>query len=200
VSVFPAQAAETRAVNDIDLAISRNSSPIGFDRMRIERAGDDTKVSISIEMKLKLGFITLFHFVQSSSEHWHRDRLISLTSDTDNNGTPSKLALVRQGGRLVGRNNDTPLALDATIPPASLWTVALAKFQRLFKNIDGTIINVSTEDLGPAVVKSRGQPLSAHHYRISGDLNEDLWFSDDGLLARLLLAATDGSTLTFSAE
>ena len=71
------------------------------------------------------------------------------------------------------------------------------KYSHFFKNTDGTAIELS---VGVSSAKSQGVSIGTHHYRISGGFTEDIWFSEDGLLARLEMAAKDGSSIIFSGQ
>ena len=63
--------------------------------------------------------------------------------------------------------------------------------------IDGTIMSVRVADLGSENVPVNGGNLNAHHYRISGGLERDLWYDENGNLARVAFKAEDGSTVTY---
>ena len=62
---------------------------------------------------------------------------------------------------------------------------------------------MGTQWLQPAVQeRSPLKPLqyqskAAHHYRIAGDLQRDIWFDDDGEMVKLAFLGQDGSKVVY---
>ena len=63
--------------------------------------------------------------------------------------------------------------------------------------IDGSIMSVRVSDMGTEQVTTRRGPVATHHYRLSGDLNRDLWYDAQGNLAHVSFTAEDGTTVTY---
>ena len=66
--------------------------------------------------------------------------------------------------------------MDLTMLPASLWDSAIVHQQVLLNTLDGSKMRVTVQDLWPETVVVGGHNISARHYKITGDLQRDLWF------------------------
>jgi len=58
-------------------------------------------------------------------------------------------------------------------------------------------MTIRVADLGMENVPVKGGQVTAHHYRLSGGLDRDLWYDGQGNLARVAFKADDGSTVTY---
>lgn len=137
-------------------------------------------VQTDIAVKLPLLRINAYVFKQKSSERWNGQSMTTIRSATDDNGTAHQL--------------DQP---GTGLLPASLWNDAIVKSHTLLNTIDGRIMYVKVTDLGDQAVPTRRGTVMAHHYRISGDLDRDVWYDSDGNLAHVSFKADDGSTVTY---
>jgi WD40 repeat protein len=190
----PAAAEQT---TDFRFTVSRGDHPIGTQEIKINRGSVAARITVSTHMKVKVALITPYHFDQTSSKNWSSGQLISLTSTTDDNGAVRRLALLRQGGVLSGDCEGKRLSVAGMDTPASLWNASMLRSGSLFSNIDGHVMKVKVRDLGASTLSVRGAATAVSHYELSGGLSKELWFTEDGLLARLRLPGPDGSAVTF---
>lgn len=87
--------------------------------------------------------------------------------------------------------------MDLTILPASLWDSAIVHQQVLLNTLDGSKMRVTVQDLGPETVVVGGRNISARHYKITGDLQRDLWFDARSAQVRVQIAGNDGSSIVY---
>lgn len=138
------------------------------------------KVTTDIAVKIPLLRINAYEFKQQSTETWSGGQMTAISSATNDDGTAHELNQPGKG-----------------LLPASLWNDEIVKSRKLLNTIDGRIMSVKVTDLGIQAVPVRGGQVNAHHYRISGDLDRDIWYDDDGNLAHVSFKADDGSTVTY---
>lgn len=140
----------------------------------------DVKVATDIAVRVPLIRTKVYSYEQQSSERWRGGHLVHLVSTTDNDGKAE--------------------AVDANVNqllPGSLWSADTVRASKLFNTIDGTTMRVQVADLGMDRIEAGGDSIDAHHFRIAGDLERDVWYDANGYLARLTLIADDGSTVTY---
>lgn len=128
----------------------------------------DVKVATEIAVRVPLIRTKVYSYEQQSSEKWRGGHLVHLISKTDDDGTTE--------------------AVDAAVDqllPGSLWT-------RLVNTIDGKTMRIQVADLGTEKIEAGDHGIEAHHYRIAGDLDREVWYDAHGYLARLTLVADDG--------
>ena len=176
----------------ISFQVLRNGSQIGTHIMAFERDGDEVKVTVTINIVYKLAFITLYRFVHDGHELWRGERLVSMETTTNDDGTKHHLSLHADGEiykvAVDGRNFDC-----AWIALGSLWRVDYPAEGLMLDTVDGQLLKVRSRQLG----EERIGTVTARHYEIRGDLVRDIWVDGDGALLRLKFPAEDGSQIEY---
>lgn len=162
--------------------VIRKGDKIGTETVQFHPSGETLNVEISTDISVKLPIVGIeaYRFHQKSSEHWQGDRLVSITSKTDDNGKPHEIN--QAGNGLV---------------PASLWNPAIVRGGSVLNTIDGHVMKLSGQKIGDEMVTVGATQLRATHYRLSGELARDLWYGTDGALLRVQLKAEDGSEVDY---
>lgn len=143
-------------------------------------ANYSVQVVTDIAVKIPLIRVNAYAFKQNSVETWANGKMTSIRSATDDDGDAHQISEKGRG-----------------LLPASLWNDDILKRRQLLNTIDGTVMSVRVIDLGVQNVPTRSGQLRAHHYRISGDLERDVWYDQNGDLAHVSFKADDGSTVTY---
>ena len=71
---------------DILFNVYRNKENIGYHKVKINRGQENTTANVEISFKVKFLGFTLYDYFHVNSEKWNKNRLQSLTANTDNNG------------------------------------------------------------------------------------------------------------------
>ena len=178
----PVSALTLPASGSLKFDVMRKGNDIGDHSFVFSGADPNFKVQIVTDIAVKLPIIrtTVYSFQHNSTEQWQGGEFNHVTSKTDDDGDPNQLNTAGKG----------PL-------PASLWNMDIVHSKKLMNTIDGHIMKVRVADLGMESVRTKRGSVNAHHYRISGDLERDLWYDGDGNLAQVVFKADDGSTITY---
>lgn len=181
--------------------VLRHGNVIGEHRFTFSRRnGDDFVVEVAIDISVGLLGVTLFRFTHRAEEVWRDGWLQSLVSATDDDGTLWRVESERREGALRGTVNDVGFDVSGFVIPASLWHRDTPRTQVLFGTIDGRVKVVNSEDLGEERVKAGGRQVEAHHWRLSGELERDIWYGPDCGIARVTFPARDGSLITLERQ
>ena len=166
----------------LDFDVIRKGKDIGDHSYSLQGSEGALTVNVTTDIVVKIPLIraTAYSFQHKSVESWSGGKLSSVRSATNDDGTPHQLSSPGKG-----------------MLPASLWNDDIVKAGKLLNTIDGSIMNVRVSDMGPENVTTRRGPVATHHYRLSGDLNRDLWYDAQGNLAHVSFTADDGSTVTY---
>ncbi|MEO3427545.1 DUF6134 family protein [Pelagibius sp. CAU 1746] len=167
---------------------------------RPSKGGGDFVVEVAIDIAVDLLGVTLFRFTHRAEEVWREGWLHSLISATDDDGALWRLESQRRDGALRGKVNDVPFDVSGFVVPASLWHRDTPRTQALFGTIDGRVKVVRSEALGEEAVKVGGDRVQARHYRLTGQLERDIWYGPDCGLARVAFPARDGSLITLERQ
>lgn len=178
-------------------AVYRDGEPVGQHLIDFTRQGDSTSVRISTNVAVKVAFITVYRFEHQGFESWQGNHLVALKSQTNDDGTPHEISVSLEGDHLRVAADGSQGTAPAGILPGSLWNVGVVHQSSLLNTLDGTLMRVSVQDEGEDLVPTAGGKISAHHYKISGGLDRDVWFDGSNNLVRLRFAAKDGSDIVY---
>nr|WP_274600014.1 DUF6134 family protein [Rhodothalassium salexigens] len=163
-------------------------------------------VDVSIRLKVKFAFITVYRYEHDNREVWRNGRLVALNSATNNNGTDLSVEAqwVDGGYRIVTGAGET---VDVSAPDGllatSYWHPATPDQDRLINTQTGAVMDVTITGRGPDAVAAPAdqakQRIEATRYHLSGpDLAFDLWYDADRCLAKIAFQVKrDGSTIVY---
>ncbi len=163
--------------------VMRKGTDIGDHRYVFREEGDALSVQVETDVPVKLPLIgvTVFRFEHDSQEIWRDGKLSALKSKTNDDGEAHQVDLARAEGF-----------------PASLWNDAILEQTMLLNTVDGRSMATSVVNLGPETVRTGGKEVPAHHYRLSGGLERDLWYDASGMLVKVAFTADDGSHIEYT--
>lgn len=177
--------------------VLRNGDPVGTHTIAVHPNGDGAAVSIATEVVVKVAMIPVYRFEHHSEESWSGDHLISLSSQTNDDGTQHAVNVAEANGSLRGTADGKAVQVADPIIPASLWEPRVVAQTALLNTLDGHAMTVHSADAGVDTVTVRGKPVSAHHYQMTGDLARDLWYDTDGHLVQVQFKAKDDSVIRY---
>ncbi|QGX99093.1 hypothetical protein EI983_12775 [Roseovarius faecimaris] len=178
----PVHALSIPSNGKLSFDVVRKGKDIGDHTYSFSGTGSSFTVEVATDIAVKVPLIrtTAYSFQHASLETWKSGKLQQISSNTNDDGEPHQLKTAGKG----------------TLP-ASLWNDDIVRSQKLMNTIDGRMMKVRVADLGAEMVETRRGAVTAHHYRMSGDLARDLWYDADGNLAQVAFKAEDGSTVMY---
>lgn len=181
-SAILADAAKMPASGRLDFDVIRKGKDIGDHQFTFSGKPSDLKVQIKTDINVRVPVIgvSAYRFTQTSTEVWQNGKAVRLSSKTDDDGKPHDITLT-----------------EIKALPASLWNDDTARTGQLTNTIDGHVMAARLSNLGTETIDAAGTKIPVHHYRIDGELTRDVWYDHDGLLARMVLTADDGSIVTY---
>ncbi len=195
--------------------VFRKGDRIGSHRLTFSRPAGDLVVDVAIELQVRLaGVITVYRYRHEARETWREDRLVDLSSRTDDNGRPwsVRATTVPDGLRVRSNKPDdgAPGATESTIAgtasdtvlpagtmPTSHWNRAWLERSAVLNTQSGALIRVSILPIASEQVATGCGPRRAAGYRIQGDLRKDIWFDEAGRWTKSAFDAPDGSRIEY---
>jgi hypothetical protein len=197
LSALTAVAATEPATTDLRFSVLRNGDPIGTMAMQIRRDGSGTVAQTKVHIRVKLGFVTLYRYDQTQTEHWADGHFVSLSAETDDNGTPHQVS-AKAGHDAVSVDADGETKkLAPSIIPDSLWNPALLAQTTALSAQDGSVVKLHAIDRGEDRLDLAGHSVKAHHYSIEGTLPQDVWYDSDHRLIKMEMRGRDGSKIEY---
>jgi len=164
LAAFKVDAAARR---DLRFRALRDGAPIGEHRVTFRSDGDRLTVATRVDIAVKVLFITAFRFRHDAEEVWQADRLVSVTSTTNDNGTLLRVSgtAVADGFRII--SDDGPfLASGRLLTSNALWDSRIVREQRLIDVQHGGEIGLVTKVLGDEQVDTPQGPVRATRYHL----------------------------------
>lgn len=166
------------AGNRLGFDILRKGSKLGTHVLTFQPTGDGATVTVAVDLAYKIGPITLYHYSHHAIERWQGDVVVSLETRTDDNGDKYQVTGRRDASGLVvqgiksGRYVAPPNAL-----PASHWN--RRELDGPWINTqDGRIMRPKVASLGIDSIPTVGGSTRARHFRLSGDVDMDMFYDD----------------------
>ncbi|MDQ2101214.1 DUF6134 family protein [Azospirillum isscasi] len=175
-----AHAAEPRTLT---YRILMGDDPVGTETVRLEPQGEVTRVAVTASTRVKVLFIN-FRYDHKREEVWKGRTLESMSAQTDDDGTPHAVQMMRRGGGYTVTVDGKAGEAGADTLPLTLWTPEVLKRPTLLSVIDGKPYAVRTDLVGAETLTIGGRSVPAQHHRISGDVERDLWFDAQGTLLK----------------
>lgn len=174
---------------DLRFRVLRNGAPIGEHRVTFRADGNRLTVETRVEIVVKVLFFTAFHFKHRAEEVWLSDRLVSVTSTTDDNGTLFQVSgnAVADGFRIVG--DDGPfLAAAHLLTSNALWDSRIVREKRLIDVQRGGEIGLVAKRLGDEQVDTpQGAVHASRHHIITPYYAGSVFHDSDGRWVKGLL-------------
>ena len=181
----------------LEFDVVRNGEAIGTHTYRFERLGGRTKVRIKTEINFRLFFISVYLFEHKSTEVWQGDKLYSLESITNENGTPVKLQVYQVEDALMVHGADGNHTVEREIIPASLWNRLILDRSQTLATISGNVKKFKVEYMGAEKLKVRGKKITTQHFQLTGEFKRELWYDKNDVLVGVRFEASDGSTVAY---
>jgi Family of unknown function (DUF6134) len=164
---LPAVRAYAAARRDLRFRALWRGSSIGEHRVAFKTDGDRLVVDTHIDIAVRILFFTVFRLKHDAQEIWQSDRLVSVTSTTDRDGTRLRVTgnAVADGFRIVGLDGPFLAAADLLTTNA-LWDSRIVHEQRLIDIQYGGEIGLVAKLLGDEQVDTPQGPVRASRYQM----------------------------------
>lgn len=163
--------------------IRKEGEPIGREQVRISPQDGGAVVEVETRTRAKVLFLD-FHYDHRRREEWRGNTLVRMVADTDDDGTRSHLEAVQADGGWQFTVNGQATHRPGDLLPLTLWGRSVVGKTDLFSIIDAKPYRVKVVSLGTEPVLVGGKTVPAEHFRMTGDVERDLWYGEDGYLLR----------------
>lgn len=151
--------------NQLVFEITRNGQPFGTHKISFDKQGTETHVQIDINMQYDLGPITLFRYKHSNTEIWEDDQILSMTSQTNDDG--DNYAVSASWGNVVKATaNGADFEAPANIYSTSYWNPAALKASQLLNTQKGRIEDVKVTNIGQEQIETANETVTADRYKV----------------------------------
>ena len=124
---------------------------------------------------------------------------MAIDTETDDDGERYWLSgrASEAGFEVAGSRGD--FIAPADVMPTSYWNPDTVTKSRLLDTQRGRLIDVDIVPAGSEIVVVEGRPTNTQRYRMTGDLELDLWYETDGEWAKIQFEAR-GADVVYARE
>lgn len=177
--------------------VLRDGDKIGEHRLVFEREDSTLKVSVETDMTVSFAFLTVFSYEHKRVERWRDGELESLAGMTNDDGTEYEISIVRKEGHYSRTVNGTEEELTGPVVVDSLWSKDRLSGGKLFSAASDKVYRVRSDLMGTETIEAKGGPVEAEHYKLSGEIDRDLWYGPTGELLKIEYENEEGKTFEF---
>jgi len=184
--------------NQLTFKLIRHGSAIGTHSIVFNRDGDLLTVDIAVDALVKFGPIPLVRYTHRNQEIWHQDRLVGLASQTDKNGTRLHMQARWTGSALAVEGSATqPYIAPANALATTYWNPRML-LGPMIGTQDGMLVRPGVTPQPPEPIRqASGDAIQAKRFRLSGDLDLELWYDPSDTWAGMRFTAADGSDISY---
>ncbi len=147
------------------------------------------EVRHEIELKAKIGPITVYKYSHMATEVWDGARLVSLRGETEKNGDEITVSAKAQEDALVVSGTNFDGKVDADIVPATHWNIRQMYEGGLLSTEGGQTLDVVVEELGRETLTIAGESVETTKFSLAADLTVILWYDDTGRWVKCAFSA-----------
>jgi Family of unknown function (DUF6134) len=165
--------------------VLKDGAPVGQHRFEFDRNGERIEIKEATEIEVRFAMIPLYTFEHQASETWENGRAVRIDSTTNDNGDELKITVRPDDQGYVRTVNGRVDRFDSSMQVLGFWDKDILNHHEFFSTVEDKILEVSFEFIGREQITVAGKGLDAEHYRMVGDEERDLWFDEDGHLAKI---------------
>jgi len=177
----------------------RNGSRLGFHRIDFSRSGERLVVDIEIVFDVKLAFIPFYRYRHKNREIWAEGQLMSLDTETDDNGTDYRVKAVREDNHILVDGSEGRLKFPGDTLTTSYWDEQGIERGEWVDTQRGKLARSTVIKMPAEPVLAGGRTVMATRYDLDGDISCSLWYAD-GRWVRLLFVSEDDSKIEYTSE
>lgn len=165
----------------LDFQVLRGGDEIGTHSLRFEERGEELHVFVEIELEVSLVFIPVYSYSHRNHEVWRDGKLVSLSSETDDDGTQYQVeARATDDGLQVSSSEQGEFTAPADMLTTSYWNPDAMGHERLLDTQFGRIVELQVDEQGRESLETQEGSVETTRYSVNGDLNLEIWYDREG--------------------
>ncbi len=170
--------------------VLRGGKQIGRHEITFTEIGDETHVSIDIELVVKIGFLTVFRYEHQNREVWRNGRVVSVMTDTNDDGKPFELRAIQGSEGLHVKTLSDEAVVPSSAIPTSYWNPEILRNRQWLDTQRGVMLDIEVGNVGIEPVElADGRTIEAERFEVTGDLNISVWYTPQGEWVKLAFPA-----------
>ena len=185
---------------EMSFNIKRNGNQIGSHEVNFKTSDEQLIIEATTKIRVKFLFFTAYKFDYKAKEIWQNGELVSLLSQTNDNGKRSEVKLDYGTDIVNATNYDVTFSntLDGMIYTTNHWNPNVLKANVVLNTVTGKLNQVQINQMGEEMVPIGSNKRIAIHHRYDGDLNNiSTWYDEKLRWVGLNFKGKDGSIISY---
>lgn len=153
---------------------------IGTHVLNFTCEGSDLIVDTSVDVKVKILFVTAYQRQARYREVWRDDRLIAYDARTNEGGDIYETHARIEDGEMIVDGVKKGMRVPLDTVSSHPWNIEAIDRSLVFGQRDGRINRVSVHRAEPEILTIGGKKIEAEKYVVQGDLKRELLYDADG--------------------
>lgn len=172
-----------------EFAVTIDGKPAGTNTMTFE-TDMEGRQHMSSQAKISIShLIKRYQYSYYGSEIWKNGLLVGFSSVSNDDGKRFKVIITPTEKALKVRANDEERLVSPAIWMTTYWRMPDGKLikdgeVKLVDADTGKYMTAKFRNIGVEKIEAAGRHFNLTHCRLTGGVNQDLWYDADGLLAR----------------
>ena len=177
--------------------VLRDGTPVGSHTVSFSRDEESLVVETKLDITIKFLMFTAYRLGYSSKARWSDGRLMFLEARTDDDGNVGQVNAQRSNGVIKITGPDGSKAVTSDIFLTNHWNVAVTQSAEVLNTITGKVNKVSMHNLGLETITAEKIEIKARRWAYTGDLQNEVWYDDEGRWVKMRFAGKDGSSIEY---
>ncbi len=165
---------------------------IGTHTIQVARKGRNFVVTMDARIEVKLMFMTVLRLHTWGREVWTDGRLVAFDSRSDEDGDLTTVSVRANSGGLVMEGPRGQSNVTGPVAVTNPWSRSILSAPVLIEPTSGRLLSVGTRSAGEQFIEALGRTVKAQKHVVSGDMEAELWFTDDGTWLRMEFSKAGG--------
>ncbi|MEL6235371.1 MAG: DUF6134 family protein [Pseudomonadota bacterium] len=168
--------------------IERAGDKVGFQTVELRQAGSSLRVSIQIEIVVRVLGIAAYRYEMENVEHWEGGRLKDLRSTTNDDGTAHAVTVRRAGDLLEIEGSAYAGRVAGDAATTTYWSYDFLRRPLWISTHDGQPLTIAARRAGSRNLDLAGRVVSAESWTVSGGLDLQLLYAQQEWVANYFIA------------
>ena len=152
----------------------------------ITRDGDRVIVATTLEVKVSLLFFVVHRVEAERTQIWRGGRLIGYESRTVRNGEEIRVRGRAVGDAFVIEWPRGRVLLPPDVFPTNPWSIQITRATSVMASENGELRNLWVIEGAKQRLEIKGEPRTARHFRVRGDMEQDIWYDDNDVPVKFI--------------
>ena len=176
--------------------VLRDGGAFGTHKVTFQKSGESLTVKTSVELKVAVGPLTLFEYLQDVTEQYSAGKLTWIGSRTKNEGRWKTLSAKAVEGGLQVTGEAFKGLLAGAVIPSTHWNADEMQQAAMFSTETGEMLPITVRDRGFERVTTSQGTIDARRFDVDSELDASFWYDARGRWVKCAFE-TQGSKIEY---